>query len=295
MPLDLWQTAQESFAGYARWVVQDALTPGWGSYATLLVAVSLFAFALERLRPWRREQALLRRDFALDAFYMAFNFFGFGLLGYVALSDVSAALVLEARRSLGLEGALLDVSGLPHAAQLLLLFVLRDLVHYGIHRILHTVPFLWRVHEVHHSVREMGFAAHLRYHPLETVVYRSLEYVPFALVGFGPGDFFLVHAFSLLVGHLNHSNVAYPLGPLRYVLNSSRMHLWHHAKALPETRRQAHGGVNFGLTLSCWDWLFGTAHWPHDDPKLELGFEGVEAYPQGFLGHLAAPFRRARL
>ena len=294
MPVDLWRRAEESLLGYARWVAEDVSSPGWGSYATLLVTASVVAFALERTRPWRTEQALLREDFGLDAFYMAFNFFGFGLLGYVALSDVTSALVMEARRSAGLEGALLDVSGLPHAAQLVLLFVLRDLVHYGIHRLLHRVPFLWRLHAVHHSVREMGFAAHLRYHPLETVVYRSLEYVPFALIGFGPGDFFLVHAVALLVGHLNHSNVAYALGPLRYVLNSSRMHLWHHAKALPEERREAHGGVNFGLTLSCWDWLFGTAYWPRDEAELELGVAGDEDYPRGFFGQLAAPFARSR-
>ncbi|MEM1414287.1 MAG: sterol desaturase family protein [Myxococcota bacterium] len=290
---DLWTTAQESFVGYARWVASDLTELGWGSYASLLVAVSAFAFFLERIRPWRRDQALWREDFGLDAFYMVFNFFGFGLLGYVALSDVAAALVMDARRSLGLAGALVDVSGLPHGVQLVLLFVLRDLVHYGIHRLLHRVPWLWRFHEVHHSVREMGFAAHLRYHPMETVVYRSLEYAPLALVGFGPGDFFVVHAFSLLVGHLNHANVSLPLGPLRYVLNSSRMHLWHHAKDLPEERMSAHGGVNFGLTLSVWDHLFGTAHWPRDDAALELGFAGVERYPRGFFGHLWAPFRPA--
>ena len=81
----------------------------------------------------------------------------------------------------------------------------------------------------------MGFAAHLRYHWMENVVYRVLEYIPLAMIGYGITDFFIVHAFAIVIGHFNHSNLRLPLGPLKYVLNNPQMHIWHHAKKCRKT------------------------------------------------------------
>ena len=49
---------------------------------------------------------------------------------------------------------------------------------------------------MHHSVEEMGFAAHLRYHWMENIVYRTLEYIPLALLGIGLYDFFIIHIYD---------------------------------------------------------------------------------------------------
>ena len=43
-------------------------------------------------------------------------------------------------------------------------------------------------------------------------------------------------------------------------------------------------GMNFGLTLSLWDYLFGTAHIPEDGRDIELGFADVEEFPSTFIG-----------
>jgi AraC-like DNA-binding protein len=61
---------------------------------------------------------------------------------------------------------------------MLLLFLVRDFVQWNVHRLLHRAPRLWEFHKVHHSVQQMGFAAHLRYHFMENIVYRTLEYIP---------------------------------------------------------------------------------------------------------------------
>ena len=86
-------------------------------------------------------------------------------------------------------------------------FFVRDFVQWWTHRLLHRFNRLWEYHKVHHSVREMGFAAHLRYHWMETIVYRTIEYLPLALLGIGLYDFFIIHIFTLAVGHYNHSNI----------------------------------------------------------------------------------------
>ena len=74
------------------------------------------------------------------------------------------------------------VAAFPIAVQLLLMFVLRDFIQYWTHRLLHRVPVLWSFHKVHHSVEQMGFAAQLRFHWMETVVYRAVQYLPLAMV-----------------------------------------------------------------------------------------------------------------
>ncbi len=277
--LDVFVAGYQSYAKY----LWDELThPHWHNYLYWLIGVSAVFFALELLRPWRRDQARLRKDFWLDAFYMFFNFFLFSLVVYNAASDVVVELVNDALRSVGIDNLVaIEIRSWPAWLQLVALFVVRDFVQWNVHQLLHRVPFLWEFHKVHHSVEEMGFAAHLRYHWMENVVYRSLEYVPLAMIGFGISDFFIVHIFTLAVGHFNHSNWKLDLGPLKYVFNNPQMHIWHHARNLPEGRPY---GMNFGLTLSLWDYLFGTAHIPADGRDVELGFPHLEEFPKTFVG-----------
>jgi sterol desaturase/sphingolipid hydroxylase (fatty acid hydroxylase superfamily) len=281
------EIARGSFVGYARYLWHEVTHPGWGNYFYALIAVSLLFLCLELLVPWRKDQPRVREGFWLDGFYMFFNFFLFSLIGYNALSDVVSTAFRDLLASVGIRNLVaIRVAALPAVAQLSILFVLRDFIHYWGHRLLHRVGFLWNIHKVHHSVRQMGFAAHLRYHFGETIVYRTLEYVPLALIGFGLQEFFLVHLIALSIGHFNHSNIHPPIGPLKYIINSPQMHIWHHAKKLP-----ARYGANFGISLSLWDWLFRTVHWPTNGRDIELGFPEVERYPKGFLGQLVAPFR----
>jgi sterol desaturase/sphingolipid hydroxylase (fatty acid hydroxylase superfamily) len=193
---------------------------------------------------------------------------------------------------------------------------------------LHRSPVLWQFHKVHHSVEQMGFAAHLRYHWMETIVYRSIEYIPLALMGVGLYDFFVIHIFTLAVGHYNHSNITVPgtvtggvlggligiaavtgaydlqlltdpawytqllvflgfvgagallMGPvMKRVFNSPEMHIWHHTYDLPKDKPY---GVNYGITLALWDYIFQTAYVPRSGRDNRLGFPGVETFPSSF-------------
>jgi sterol desaturase/sphingolipid hydroxylase (fatty acid hydroxylase superfamily) len=276
-----WQVFLDGYRGYARYLADEVSRPHWGNYFYWLIGLSLAVFLVEVIAPWRKDQAVLRKDFWLDAFYMFFNFFLFSLVIYNAASDVVVNLFRDLLASVGIENLVaLEVGSWPVWVQLLTLFVLRDFIQWNVHRLLHRVPWLWEFHKVHHSVEEMGFAAHLRYHWMENVVYRALEYIPLSMVGFGIDDFFIVHIFTLAIGHLNHANVRLPLGPLRYVLNNPQMHIWHHARDLPEGHPH---GINYGLTLSLWDYLFGTAVIPHDGRDIPLGFPGMDEFPHDFV------------
>lgn len=67
------------------------------------------------------------------------------------------------------------------------------------------------------------------------------------------------------------------------------MHIWHHAKALP----QAHpNGVNFGISLSLWDYIFRTNYIPKSGRDIVLGFVGDESFPKSFVGQECYPLKK---
>lgn len=276
----------DAYTGYWNYLVHELLNPSWNNYFYWLLGLSLACWLLELLFPWRTEQGAIRKDFWLDGFYMFFNFFLFSLIAYNALSMVAVEAFNDFLALFGITNIVaIKVHNLPVWAQLLILLVVRDFIDFNVHRLLHRVPWLWEFHKVHHSVEQMGFAAHLRYHWMETIVYRTFEYIPLAMIGFGITDFLVVHIFALAIGHLNHSNIPLSWGPLRYLLNSPAMHIWHHAKHIPSKY-----GVNFGLTFSFWDYLFGTVYWPRSGRDEPLGFENSEKFPTTFIEQITHPF-----
>jgi len=114
---------------------------------------------------------------------MFFNFFIFSLIAYNAISNVGVELFNDIIGLFGFKNVVaFEIGSWPKLAQLLLMFVLADFIQWNIHRLLHHVPFLWEFHKVHHSVKEMGFAAHLRFHWMETVIYKSIQYIPLAMI-----------------------------------------------------------------------------------------------------------------
>jgi len=112
----------------------------------------------------------------------------------------------------------------------------KDFLEWSIHNLLHRVPALWEVHKLHHSIVEMDWIGNFRFHWLESVVYQGLTYLPLVIMGVNPSVLLPVAIAATVIGHLNHSNLDLTYGPLRYVFNSPRMHIWHHAAEMPPGR-----------------------------------------------------------
>ncbi len=319
------------YKGYANYLWNEITHPGIHNYFYWLIAVSLLFFVIEILIPWRKNQPMFRKDFWLDVFYMFFNFFLFSLIIYNAASDVVVNLFNDTIKSVfsfDLQASN-PLRNLPMWGILLIGFVVRDFVQWWVHRLLHWSDKLWKYHKVHHSVEEMGFAAQLRYHWMENIIYRSIEYIPLALLGIGLYDFFIIHIFTLAWGDYNHANINiggrgvgailgvliglliangmmdihllddptflqksavvtgagligyFLLGPVMpYLFNSPQMHIWHHSYYLPKDKPY---GINFGITLAIWDYIFGTDWVPKSGRDIKLGFPGIETYPSSFL------------
>jgi sterol desaturase/sphingolipid hydroxylase (fatty acid hydroxylase superfamily) len=286
---DYIQIIQDSYTGYWTYLKNEFLEPRWNNYLWWLIALSLVVWLLEIAFPWRKNQGIIRKDFWLDGFYMFFNFFLFSLIGFSALSNVGVNLFNDFLGLFGVTNLVaFEIQSWPVWSQLLLMFVLADFLQWNIHRLLHRVPWLWEFHKVHHSVEQMGFAAQFRYHWMENIVYKTLQYIPLAMIGFGLDDFFIIHIIAVAIGHLNHANVGIGWGPLKYILNSPKMHIWHHAMEIPKDSY----GVNFGLSLSIWDYIFGTAYMPKDGRDTPLGFPKLSQFPKTFFKQIIYPFKK---
>ncbi|HEX2572215.1 MAG TPA: sterol desaturase family protein [Polyangia bacterium] len=249
-------------------------------YFFWLLAASLLCFVLERLWPWRRTQKALRPQFGQDLFWLVFN----GHYAGILVAHLGDALL----RRVGLAG-LGSRPGLlaqaPLWAQFAGLLVAKDFVEWCIHRLLHRVPLLWKFHQLHHSIREIDWIGNFRFHWMEIVVYKGLSYLPLLLLGVNGQVILWIAVVSTLIGHLNHANLRIDWGPLRYLLNSARLHVWHHDVELHHPY-----GQNFAIVFSTWDWLFGTIYYPADvEQPARLGFEGDEQFPRGLLRRLIYP------
>ena len=280
-----------AFIGTVDWTWKSILfeVPWYNNYFYGLIAISLVVWLLEMIFPWRKDQSIFRKDFWLDGFYMFFNFFIFSVAisGFYRLLQLGFADIGVTDKSL----ALFDPSAWPMWGQLLLFFVVLDFVQWFTHTLLHKYSFLWKFHKVHHSVQEMGFAAHLRYHWMENILSKPLKtFGVMILFGFEPEQAYIVHFLAISIGHINHANIKVTWGPLKYVFNNPVMHLYHHAYDLPEGKF----GVNFGISLSLWDYIFKTDYIPEDSGTIELGFPGVEEFPTDFVGQNTYGFKKGQ-
>lgn len=289
--LDYLDALINGFLGTVHWTWRSIIfdVPWYTNYFWGLIIISLLVWGLEILFPWRKQQSIFRKDFWLDAFYMFFNFFVFAIVisgVYKLLGVLFSDMGINAQTL-----AVVDMANWPQWLQLLLFFVVLDFVQWFTHVLLHRYPVLWEFHKVHHSVKEMGFAAHLRFHWMENILYKPLKTLGvMVLGGFEPEQAYIVHFAAIAIGHFNHANIKLTYGPLKYILNNPVMHLYHHAYTIPKGSH----GVNFGISLSIWDYIFRTNYIPESGGQIELGFPGDETLPKGFWGQLTYGFKKPK-
>lgn len=264
--------------------LKNNLTPD--SYLFWLLVVSLFCFIIERIRPWRKDQAWNRPQLLQDFFFFTFNGHLFSILVALSLGGVFQQMYR------GCDWCCVAVDGMPNLlngqsiwVQVPVFFLIKDLFEYLIHYLLHRFSWLWTFHRLHHSIVDMDWIGNFRFHWMEFVIYDVLKWLPLVILGAERHVLLGVGVVSTLVGHLNHTNVRIDWGPLKYVFNSPRMHLWHH-----DYDMHFKYGQNFGVVFSIWDWIFKTAYFPkHVDGPERLGFHGMNEFPKRLLARITYP------
>ncbi|MEI9414464.1 sterol desaturase family protein [Mesorhizobium sp. Cs1321R2N1] len=162
-----------------------------------------------------------------------------------------------------------------------------DFFYYWMHRAQHAVPFLWRMHATHHSIRELT-AWNCHHHVSEPLVYAGFVALPLTLFHFESGVVPVV-AVTLITfqAHLSHSSTRINLGPLRYIIGDNKFHRIHHSLE-PHHRRR-----NYGFFTTIWDTVFLTAYWPKKNEWPEVGLRD-QPEPLTARDYILFPFDRRR-
>ena len=183
-------------------------------------------------------------------------------------------------------GGSLWPSAWPLLAQLLLACVFAEAFDYWGHRVMHESAFLWRFHATHHSAPRLYWLNATRAHPLEVLFRGMIAFVPLAVAGAGEQVLALYGVVTIVVGLFQHANIDTTLGPLSYLFSIGEVHRWHHSPRVAEANH------NYGNNFLFWDVVFGTRYLPADRASpSEIGIEGLNAFPAGYLSQLVSPLR----
>lgn len=232
---------------------------------------------LEKLWPAHRGQRLFRPGFRTDVAHFFFT----GILTAIGLFLAAAPFVVA--MDVLTPSAIRDVvAAQPEALQLLEALLIVELVGYWSHRMMHTVPALWRLHRVHHSSERMDWLAAAHLHPFDGSLGRLLAVIPLAYLGFGRATFGTAVVLLQLHAIFQHTNLRVHFGPFGRVLSSPQFHHWHHTND-PHARDR-----NFAGLFPWLDVAFGTFHLPDRTWPATYGVD--DPIPTGYLRQLASPF-----
>ena len=248
--------------------------------AVLCLAAVLF---LESLAPLHPGDVPLRR--------WAHN----GALSVLSVGTVLATPLLfwAAAGALGLRpgSGWLARWGLPPWGQWMITFIVMDGLAYALHRLSHVVPWLWRLHAVHHSDVQLDATTTHRHHPLESLLTTAAT-VP-VLVLLGP-PVLAVLAYSvvaLAVSTASHGNLRLPAALDRWLrpwVVTPAYHRLHHSAHQPQT------DSNYATVLPLFDHLLrSVGEVPGDaGQQLTMGLRSQrDAASQTVWALLRAPFR----
>jgi sterol desaturase/sphingolipid hydroxylase (fatty acid hydroxylase superfamily) len=204
----------------------------------------------------------------------------------LAFPVLAVALALQVHGG-GLFGWLAWPSWLEIVAAVLIL----DVAIYWQHRLLHTIPLLWRMHRVHHADTAFDVTTGVRFHPFETTLSMGIKLGLVWLLGPHPAAV-LVFEILLSAGALfTHADFRFPPAldrRLRWLIVTPSMHRIHHSTWRPET------DSNYGFHLSIWDRLFGsyTVAPREDERSMPIGLERFRSTREQTLPQLLInPFR----
>ena len=137
----------------------------------------------------------------------------------------------------------------------LLGFLILDLVVYAQHVVFHRVPWLWRLHRMHHADLDIDVTTGFRFHPFEILISLCIKIAAVLAFGIPPVAVFVFEVVLNATSLFNHANVAMPRRVdriVRLLLVTPDMHRVHHSIVRAET------DSNFGFNLPWWDRLFRT-------------------------------------
>jgi len=270
--------------------------------SSILIAGIYFYFNKKQLKVNLSSKLWLHPSAKLDYYYFFIGYFiKVFMLFPIVVSAKTIALFIN--KQLYLSFDFYENTFFSYEAVLLMyticLFVVSDFTRYWTHRFLHTIPFLWEFHKIHHSAKVLTPITFYRVHPIENLLFGLRYSLSIGLVTgvfiyfFGAmidvyailGVNVFVFAFSLIGSNLRHSHVAFSYSKfLERFFISPKQHQIHHSKK--------HFDKNYGGYLAIWDWAFGTLRFSKDVKVLKFGLRREQMNQYNSIANLIiAPFK----
>lgn len=275
----------------------------WVYVLSSMLIASLYLFVNKKERKINLSKKLwLHQSAVLDYKYFVLSFFIKTLLIMPLLFGINEVSLFTYEYLLDSYG-FIKVTSLSYTQVMVLftlsLFVISDFTRYLLHRLLHSIPFLWEFHKVHHSAKVLTPLTFYRVHPVENLLFGFRYALSIGVVTgvfiyfFGAmisvfdilGVNALLFLFSLAGSNLRHSHIkiCYP-DFIEKIFISPFAHQLHH------TKHYTH--KNFGGYLSVWDTLFGTLQTSKSINKQKLHFGVYTQEFQSLSNLLFTPFHK---
>ena len=223
-------------------------------------------------------QGVFRRGWLTDLLHFGVSHLAVQLT--VLLTLMPAAMFFRWAVHPGFQAA---VASQPLPLQFLEILLVADLAEYGIHRLFHRVPLLWRFHAIHHSAEALDWLAASRIHLVDAVITRALAFVPLYVLGFAEPAVYAYLVFVSFHAIFVHTNMRFTFGRLAWLVGTPRFHHWHHS-AQPEAVDK-----NFAIHLPVIDRIFGTLYLPDRAWPAAYGIAG-SLVPERYPTQLLFPF-----
>jgi sterol desaturase/sphingolipid hydroxylase (fatty acid hydroxylase superfamily) len=150
---------------------------------------------------------------------------------------------------------LLNHVAVPSGLAVPLAVVAMDFVIWLQHVVFHAVPWLWRLHRVHHADVDYDLTTGARFHPIEIGLSMLVKFASIALLGAPVIAVIIFEVVLNAAAMFNHGNIRLPARLdrfLRWFVVTPDMHRVHHSVESDEAN------ANFGFNLPWWDRIFGT-------------------------------------
>ena len=135
-------------------------------------------------------------------------------------------------------------------ARIVLAWCFIEISAYWLHRAMHHIPLLWRVHKMHHADVPLAWHQSWWIHPLDIAMFAVVAAFATWLAGApmtaAPWILVVRRAWGILL----HANVRWPATLLDHVIVTPVVHHRHHREDLP--------AANFAGSFSILDRVFGT-------------------------------------
>ena len=150
-----------------------------------------------------------------------------------------------------------------------------SLFRYWMHRLQHTIPFLWSLHSYHHRVTDLQATNTLVSHPIDFALRNVVIFLMLGVIGFNPFALLIAIPATNISGTFSHCGGDVKGGHLNYLFVTPEVHRWHHSAQVPEGYGYS---CNYGVEFSFWDIIFGTFYLPQKNSVAEqperIGYPG---------------------